>query len=480
MRTSPQASSRRSIAALVLVAVVAAATVASPAFAADDHAGGHPLIVSQPAPASPRGHGTPPDDPGRGMVWAGLASGQAACAHELMVVGTATTMCSHGPDQAPDDVNVQERPSTVELAGTVSGGSVATAGSVPCYGDGVTGPRVQAVYAHAADVPSRYADVVGLIGGWTGAVDNIYRDSAAETGGTRHIRWVTDPSCNLSVLDVQLSISGDDDYAAMVNELSSLGLNRTDRHYIVWADATVYCGIGGFVEDDRAASNNGNNGGPAYARVDSACWGKTNAVEAHEIMHTLGGVQYSAPHTSGGGHCTDDYDRMCYAESSAVTMTYSCPASHERLFDCGHDDYFHTAPPAGSYLAGHWNAANSVFLEMVDPGAPSSTSTTSTSTTTPASTNVTESWSGSLSRKSPSRTYSFASGGGSVSPSLRFTSSPSLTLVLRSSDGTVVAQGQGPSVLQLSAAAAAGSYTVTVSGTGASAKFTLTVVHPSS
>jgi hypothetical protein len=291
--------------------------------------------------------------------------------------------CSHGPDEAPEGVTVAERPTTEQLAGTVADGSTSTGGAVPCYGDGVTGSRIQAVYAHAADVPSRYADVVSMIGQWAGVTDKIYRDSAAETGGIRHLRWVTDPSCNLSVLNVQLSNNGDDDLSATINELQSLGLNKANRHYMVWTDATVYCGIGTFVDDDRVGSNNGNNTGPAYARVDSACWGKTNAVEAHEIMHGLGGVQYSAPHSSGGGHCTDDYDRMCYADSSSVTMTYPCPASHERLFDCGHDDYFHTSPPPGHYCSLHWNAANSVFLEQADPtqSSPSTTAAPTTSTT---------------------------------------------------------------------------------------------------
>lgn len=483
-------SARRPLTAIVLV-TAAAILVTTPALAASERADDRALTVTQAAPQSPTGRGTPPDDPGRGMVWSGLSAGQAGCEHEFAVVGVAVPMCSHGPDPADAGIDVRRRPTTTELAGTVTDGTAATAGAVPCYGDGSTGPRIQAVYAHAADVPSRYSDVVDLIAGWAGGVDGIFRDSAAETGGTRHVRWVTDASCRLSVLDVQLSSNGDDNYSAMVNELQSVGLNRRDRHYVVWADAIVYCGIGGFISDDRAGSNNANNGGPAYARVDSGCWGKSNAVEAHELMHTLGGVQYSAPHSSGGGHCVDDYDRMCYADSSQVTVTYGCASAHERLFDCGHDDYFHTAPPSGSYLAGHWNAADSTFLERVDPTTSGTTATTSSTTSTtssttsttappppPSSTSVTESWSGSLGRKNLSRSYTVTTGAGSASLSLRFSQASTLTLTVRASDGTLVSQTQGPSVLGLAPTLAAGSYQVTVTTSGPSAKFTLTVTHP--
>jgi hypothetical protein len=70
------------------------------------------------------------------------------------------------------------------------------------------------------------------------------------------------------------------------------------------------------------------------------------------------------PHHSAARHCTDEADVMCYDDdaSGPVTMTTVCPPEHEVLLDCGHDDYFSTDPPAGSYLAGHWNTAGSSFL----------------------------------------------------------------------------------------------------------------------
>lgn len=82
--------------------------------------------------------------------------------------------------------------------------------------------------------------------------------------------------------------------------------------------------------------------------------------EVHEVLHTLGSVNTSAPNSNGLGHCRDEDDIMCYPEGGVETFG-RCATGIE-LLDCGSDDYFNARPAAGSYLSTHWNTANSRYL----------------------------------------------------------------------------------------------------------------------
>ncbi|ROT31861.1 peptidoglycan-binding protein [Micromonospora sp. HM5-17] len=57
---------------------------------------------------------------------------------------------------------------------------------------------------------------------------------------------------------------------------------------------------------------------------------------------------------------------MCYDDGGIPNppgdLVKSCPTAPENQVDCNHDDYFSTRPTAGSWLASHWNVANSQFL----------------------------------------------------------------------------------------------------------------------
>lgn len=276
--------------------------------------------------------------------------------------------CGHGPDPAPDGYDVS-RPVPLLAPDVVSLRKAVRAAKPDlslCVGDGSSGPRVQVVYAGLLGSPDRYADSLPSIREWIYEVDGIVRDSAAKTSGRRRVRFVHDGACNPVVSRVQLSAAIVDDIGQMADEMLAQGFNRKDRAYLVFVDLVDHtCGVAFMDADDRPDADNANNSGPAFARVDRGCWG--SFVAAHELFHNLGAVQGAAPHKSAHGHCTDDFDVMCYDDSFGgppVIMQQICvpEEEHERLLDCREDDYFHTDPPPGSYLDSHWNSADSVFL----------------------------------------------------------------------------------------------------------------------
>lgn len=317
-------------------------------------------------------------------------------------------------DPAPPGVDVHRAPSTASLlaaaglAGTahaaglrpsiaqlaVPPGTPTTVGltqhvAPSCTGTGSDGDRVQVAYVTQVGATNRYASVLPALESYVADVDDVMAVSSAETGGGRRVRWVTDASCVPVVLDVvlppgSLGSPGDADggFNATINAMRLAGYGSVGRKYLMFVDADNLCGIAQVYPDSTKASNNNDGRFPMYARVDSACWTSSyHSVAAHELMHTLGAVMADSPHPSAAGHCTDEADVMCYVDGPGVVVKNVCPAWHEQYYDCNHDDYFSTNPPAGSYLATHWNTADSPFLDA----APVLGSVASLTVTAPAS-----------------------------------------------------------------------------------------------
>ncbi|MFF0411050.1 RICIN domain-containing protein [Kitasatospora sp. NPDC004745] len=369
----------------------------------------------------------PKDQPDRGLVYTGLSLPSSdRCAGTLEVAGD-NSQCSHGPDVPPKDVDIRkdvppvaaaaqapaltptanaQAPAAADLLkggapvidaagktllsepGAAAGpssspqGAAAPAGSgLVCEGDGSSGNRVQAVYVHTPG-NDRFAQYLPSFKKWAADVDTIYNASAQETGGVRHVRFVTESDCTASVLNVQISDSEIQDFNASNRALAAQGYNRKDRKYMMFTDAKVYCGIGTFAGDERPGQDNISNFGPSYGRTDSGCWGGSTA--AHELGHNLGAVNNSAPNSSKAGHCVDEWDIMCYSDApNYPQMRTVCPdRSHDDRLDCRHDDYYNTSPEPGSYLATHWNVANNRFLIAGNGTGPNPTPTP-TATPTP-------------------------------------------------------------------------------------------------
>lgn len=352
--------------------------------------------------------------------------------------GDPVVLAHPAPDGAPPGVDVHRKPTTSQLlararvavaadgrAGVPAYGTAAAAPPpgqpampglarhVPpsCTGTGSDGNRVQVVYAVEQGQPDRYAQVLPALQSFVADVDDTFAVSARETGGGRRVRWVEDANCVPVIAHVVLPAGslGTNFYGSpgsTVDAMQAAGYNAPDRKYLIFADAAALCGIATVI-GDSAPTGNANDGGYAeWARVDSSCWPVQpgwHSVAAHELMHTLGAVQTTAPHATAYNHCTDEYEVMCYADGSGAVMQPTCPSSHEPLYDCNHDDYFSTAPPAGNYLATHWNTASSSFLDTVPvmPPAPTvglsgpatvTAGQPSSFTATPSSSSDTLSW----------------------------------------------------------------------------------------
>ena len=249
---------------------------------------------------------------------------------------------------------------------------------VTCIGNGTDGKRMQLLYARRANKADTYTATAPQMQGWAATIEQTLVLSAKKTGGVRKMRWVTDSSCVPTVLHV--TVPNDvTDFSALVSALQDEGYKGVDRKYLVaWDDGdstAAFCGLGETMPYDTPGSTNPNETQPLgamFAAIEPNCW--RPSVAAHEVMHTLGAVQNSAPHSTKQGHCTDESDIMCYADHSGVVMTQTCPTSQESLYDCNDDDYFNTNPPAGNYLKTHWNPADSGWLDKTGslgpPGEP--------------------------------------------------------------------------------------------------------------
>jgi hypothetical protein len=252
-----------------------------------------------------------------------------------------------------------------------------------CHDGGVTGKRVEILYGVPLDRANRYAEMLATMRNVLVEVAGNLDDSDVAT--TQHYRFLCENGVDVTIRNLTLLPVGSDasftwqDYVDSLQRQVALGLGPkdyvdNDRVYMTFVDQITnvypYGGQGSIFNDDRPEpSANYNN---IYAKYSMTAYFSARVV-AHEVGHNIGAVQHSAPHASGGYHCHEDGDLMCYQDGGSYfqaggQMTYPCPGAQANLMDCGKDDYYHPGTPAAaSYLATHWNTANSGFLTPAEP-----------------------------------------------------------------------------------------------------------------
>ncbi len=332
---------------------------------------------------------------------------RAALTVAALLLALPAAASAHGEDGVITHMDTREELAAVDVAGTAA--AAAAPGALPYRwcGDARTtddtanavlpasAPRFKLVYAHAADRPDRSAP-------WRDAIQAnvalIQRFLASQTGGAKALRIDMGTRCGPQYVDIQTirlpagRAAYVDNFSSIIRDVEArLGSASGPRNVVVLADAMngggYDYGLGenvlGSAGDRPGSANVHNRGGFAsilFTRdgvappvADNRGWWPEGFL--HEMTHNLGGVQWSAPHSTQPagfslyryGHCWQGYDVMCYVEDAGAShaMRYDCPrvgGAIPQAYDCGRDDYFNPAPAPGSYLARSWNVYDSAFL----------------------------------------------------------------------------------------------------------------------
>lgn len=246
---------------------------------------------------------------------------------------------------------------------------------------GADEPHARVVYAVPRGRPPRTRDQVPQIQYAVEQANAVVLTSAAKFGAAPRLKVLCDAQGRPAVDVVELPTGATQDSASSIfADVRGLGYGGPlVKTWIFYDDNVESCNCGGWSNipgDDAWGPGNPNNWGDTYSVTLMAEFDTTWALfetALHELTHAMGGVQNSSPNTSGGYHCNDGVDIMCYADGgsrSEYTET-TCPAAQRRAsvtmpYDCGNDDYFHPSPSAGSYLDTRWNvgADYNQFLDL--------------------------------------------------------------------------------------------------------------------
>lgn len=130
-----------------------------------------------------------------------------------------------------------------------------------------------------------------------------------------------------------------------------------------------------FVNSSRVQSSS--------AVVYTGSW--ENQTTLHELFHAMGAVNDDAPDSTGGGHCIDGLDVLCYADNTKVGQWFysdtHCPtgsfaSAWKPPLDCMYDSYFDAQEESSEWLSDHWNTGgpeNPFLVEAPTPAPPTVT-----------------------------------------------------------------------------------------------------------
>ncbi len=366
---------------VTLAAAVAVLALPSPASAHERTS----RAPSRRAEASPRSRALARLEAGaaqtRHEVLSRLRPGTGACAGLLQsrFAGAHGQRCLHGLDTWTPDASGHPGVSSATRATALP--QFDDLPGIPCYS---SGPRVHVFYGYFEKNLLDATGDQGRRGAILHAVavaDRILNVSADQTGGVRHLRWAMS-NCRLVITPFRVAQKWtfeafDPTYLRIKLEQAHLmGKSEKGLTFLETATSPIPAGcqgVGELYDDDRASSTNIHNHGDFNTLVVTGCADALfdpfamGEIAIHELFHTMGAVQLSAPNHTPGHHCTDESDVMCYNDDGHHAMRKVCPVTVPELLDCNDNDYFNTSPKAGSYLATHWDTARNVFQATGGP-----------------------------------------------------------------------------------------------------------------
>jgi hypothetical protein len=243
-------------------------------------------------------------------------------------------------------------------------------------------------YGYPSDTTPRASGYKASIRESVATADANMNAQTPQVGG-QHFRMFCADDRRVTVKTIDLVPIGADNSFTFDDMIDSLldrvdnGLGDADMNtprftYVVFVDNVECCygpaGQATLYWDDRpdpqANFNNRVGSGPRFAMVEIRDDPVAEAfVFMHEVGHTIGAVQISAPHSTGWGHCYTSVDVMCsfdggpwFTGGGAMQSVCTQPPVGEFIFDCEGRDYYDPHPPRGSYLAKHWNTSDSGWL----------------------------------------------------------------------------------------------------------------------
>lgn len=266
---------------------------------------------------------------------------------------------THGVDPAP---GTPSHPISIVLRGTPTPPTCAPANE----------RHAEVVYVQPSDGADRYDLMSGALRDMVARANGHLRHEAATYGANVTYRFLCDGDGAVVVHHVQLDHpTSQATLESVGNAVAQAGHRSSTAKYWMWLDGGTGGGIAWIRGDARLSPNNANLHGPDYALTYGATSSRGVFVLMHESGHNMGAVQLIAPNTSGGWHCNDGLDVMCYHDGGSNSSYSGTRCGDYSRYDCRGDDYFNPVPPADTWLRTHWNLAHpyNQFLDIQPAGA---------------------------------------------------------------------------------------------------------------